>query len=90
MMRLPVRSRRWNLFLAILGSIYAVSATFLLAWYVRDVWNSEGIIDRVFEIALLLSILCGICFAISALANLGLRERPWHLHRVTSRSTARP
>ena len=83
-----MRSRRWNLFLAFLGSIYAVSAAFLLVWYAREVWGAEGVTDRMFEVALLLSIACGIWFVLSALANLGFRnQKPWP-HRVSS--TARP
>jgi hypothetical protein len=89
-MRLHVRSRRWNWVLAVLGSIYAVSALFLLVWFVRDVWGFEGFTDRVLEVALLLSIACGVWFARTALTNLGFRnQKPWHPQRVTSRSTAR-
>jgi hypothetical protein len=89
MMRLHVRSRRWNLILAILGSIYAVSALVLLVWFAREVWGAEGPVDRLFEIALLISAACGVWFALSAMANLGFRnQKPWH-PRVTARSTAR-
>ena len=84
MMRLPVCSRRWNLVLAVLGSIYAVTAVILLAWYAREVWGSEGIIDRIFQAALLLSTVCGIWFAVSGLSNLGYlgNQKPWHPQRV--------
>lgn len=83
MMRLPVRSRRWNLVLAVLGSIYAVSALVLLAWFVIDVWHAGGIADRVMQLALALSAACGIWFAISAMENLGFRPpKPWHSHRL--------
>ena len=89
MMRLPVRSRRWNLFLAILGSIYAISAVVLLVWYSREVWDAEGMIDRLFQLALLVSSVCGVCIAVGAWNNLGSRGRnPWHTPAV-QRATAR-
>ena len=84
MMRLPVRSRRWNLILAVLGSIYAVSAVVLLAWFVIDVWHAGRFSDRVIQIALVLSAACGIWFTISAMENLGFRApKSWHPHRLT-------
>jgi hypothetical protein len=89
MMRLPVRSRRWNLVLAVLGSIYTVSAVVLLVWYTREVWNAEGITDRLFQIALLFSAVCGACLALGAANNLGFRgHKPWQAQRV-NRATAR-
>jgi hypothetical protein len=75
MMRLPVRSRRWNQILGVLGFLYAVSATFVLVWYVWEVWNVESIIDRVFQAALLLSALCGVVLAVGARNNLGVRRQ---------------
>lgn len=88
MMRLLVRSRRWNWMLAILGSVYAVSAIVILAWFVIDVWNAESMSDRMLQFALLLSALFGIWILIMALKNLsaGSQQR-WHTQRV-SRSTA--
>lgn len=84
MMRLPVRSRRWNLILAIVGSIYAVSAVILLAWFVVDVWNAGRFSDRVMQIGLVLAAACGIWFTISAIENLGFRmQKPWYPHRLT-------
>ncbi|HEU4889277.1 MAG TPA: hypothetical protein VFV49_15430 [Thermoanaerobaculia bacterium] len=87
-LRLPVRSRRWNWALAILGAIYAVSAIALLVWFVIDVWNAAGIPDRILQFALLGSALYGIWVFVKALENLGIRsQRRWHAQRV-SRSTA--
>ncbi len=89
MMRLPVRSRRWNLFLAVLGSIYTVSAVVLLVWFTREVWSAEGTIDRLFQMALLFSAVCGAVLAAGAWKNLGVRgSRQWHTPRV-NRATAR-
>ena len=87
MMRLLVRSRRWNWVLAILGSIYAVSAIVLLVWYVIDVWGAVAMTDRIMQIALLGSAIYGIWILANALANLGLRsQKRWHTR--LSRSTA--
>ncbi len=88
MMRLRVRSRRWNWVLAILGSIYAVSAVVLLVWYIIDVWGAVGMTDRVMQIALLASAIYGIWILVKALENLGLRShKRWHAPRL-NRSTA--
>jgi hypothetical protein len=87
MMRLLVRSRRWNWVLAILGSVYAVSAIILLVWYVIDVWGAVAMTDRVMQIALLGSAIYGIWILVNALANLGVRsQKRWHAR--LSRSTA--
>jgi cell division protein FtsW (lipid II flippase) len=84
MMQMPVRSRRWNLILAILGSVYTVSAVVLLAWLVIEVWNAARLSDRVFQIALVAAAGCSLWFVISAMENLGLRvPKPWYSHRVT-------
>ena len=88
MMRLQVRSRRWNWVLATLGAIYAVSATILLVWFIIDVWGAAGIADRLLQIALLLSAICGVWLLLNALENLGIRSpKRWHAPRL-SRSTA--
>lgn len=88
MMRLPVQSRRWNMALAILGSIYAVSAIALLAWLVIDVWGAESLSDRALQIALLGSAASGIWFVVKALQNLGIHgDKQWHESRL-SRSSA--
>jgi hypothetical protein len=82
MMRLLVRSRRWNMVLAILGSIYAVSSIMLLGWSVLEVWSAEGITDRIMQIVLLVSALCSIWFVVNSLTNLGLRnQKSWHASR---------
>lgn len=88
MMRLPVRSRRWNLVLAILGAVYAVSAIVLLAWFIIDVWNAESISDRIMQFALVGSALYGIWIFVMALQNLGMRgQRQWHHTPGVNRST---
>ena len=79
MMRLPVRSRRWNLALAILGAVYTVSAVVLLAWFVIDVWNAGGVADRLMQIALVAAAIKSFGILRNALENLGvLTQRRWH------------
>lgn len=75
MMRWPVRSRRWNWALAILGAVYAVSATVLLVWLTVDVWQAEGLADRALQIALLGSAIVGIWLCMSAARHLGADDR---------------
>lgn len=82
MVRLLVRSRRWNMFLAVLGSIYAVSTVVLLVWFVVDVWGAEAITDRLLQFVLLLSALCSIGMVAVALSNLGwISARSWREER---------
>ena len=88
MMRLLVRSRRWNMALAILGSIYTVSAVVLLGWFIFDVWGAGGVFDRFMQFALVASAIYGLWILTAALSNLGIRgQRRWHTPRLT-RSTA--
>ena len=85
-MRLPVRSRSGNIVLAVVGSIYAVSALSMLAWFVFEVWSAAKMSDRVLQLALAGAAACGIWLVFSALKNLGLRhqqQRPWRPHKVS-------
>jgi hypothetical protein len=82
MVRLLVRSRRWNLVLAVLGSIYAVSTVVLLFWFVLDVWSAEAITDRLLQLVLLVSALCSVWMVSNSLNNLGhSSSRSWHGER---------
>ncbi len=83
-MRLPVRSRSGNIVLAVVGSIYAVSALSILGWFVLEVWSAARFSDRVLQFALVAAAVCGFWIAAHALANLGLRheQRPWQTHKV--------
>lgn len=86
-MRLPVRSRSGNIVLAVVGSIYAVSALSILAWFVLEAWSAATMSDRVLQLALTGAAACGIWLALSALKNLGLRprqqHRQWRPHNVS-------
>jgi hypothetical protein len=83
-MRLPVRSRSGNIVLAVVGSIYAVSALSILVWFVLEVWSAARMSDRVLQFALVAAAACGFWIAAHALENLGLRheQRPWQTHKV--------
>jgi hypothetical protein len=85
-MRLPVRSRSGNVVLAVVGSLYAVSALSMLVWFVLEVWGAANTFDRVLQFALAAAAACGLWIALSALGNLGLRhqQRQWHAHKVSS------
>jgi hypothetical protein len=86
MMRLPVRSRSGNIVLAIMGSIYAISAISILIWFLLQVWGAAHIFDRVMQLALVGAAACGVWIALSALENLGVRplQRRWRAHKVSS------
>ena len=82
-MRLPVHSRSGNIVLAVIGSVYAVSALSILIWFVLEAWGAARMADRVLQFALVAAAVCGFWIAAQALANLGLRhQRPWQTHRV--------
>lgn len=83
-MRLPVHSRSGNIVFAVLGSVYAVSALSILAWFVVEVWGAARLSDRAVQFALATAAVCGIWIAFHALANLGLRhpQRPWQVHKA--------
>jgi hypothetical protein len=82
-MRLPVRSRSGNIVLAVVGSIYAVSALSILVWFLLEVGSAARLSDRVLQLALAAAAVCGIWIAAHALENLGLRhQRPWQAHKA--------
>jgi hypothetical protein len=85
-MRLPVRSRSGNIVLAIMGSIYAVSALSILAWFVLESWRAADMSDRLLQLALAGAVASGTWLALRAMKNLGPpREQPrhWRPHRVS-------
>ncbi len=83
MVRLLVRSRSGNLVLAVLGFIYTVSATAVLAWFVIDVWRAAVTVDRLMQFALIAAGACGVWFVVNALENLGFRNhRQWSLPKM--------
>ena len=76
MARVVVRSRSGNVVLAILGAVYALAATVVLAVLVGEVWNAAAVIDRAIQLSLVGSVVCGLWFIAIAFDNLGLRV-PW-------------
>lgn len=84
-MRLPVHSRSGNIVLAVVGSVYAISAFSILVWFVFEVWGAATLSDRALQIALAAAVVSGVWLVLSALENLGLRQTPrhWHAHKVS-------
>jgi hypothetical protein len=77
-MRLPVRSRSGNIVLAIIGSVYAVSALAILGWFVFDAWSAAAISDHLLQFVLVAAAACGLWLVVSALRNLGLVHHHHH------------
>jgi len=75
MMRLLVRSRNGNVLLAVLGSVYAVSALLVLAWFVIEAWQASGLAELLMQVGLVAAGACSIWFVMNALDNLGWRQR---------------
>jgi len=73
MLRIPVQSRKGNLALIVLGTLYSLGALTVLARFIIDVQNAAGSLDRLMQMSLVVSALCGIWFIVSALQNLGIR-----------------
>lgn len=80
MRRALVRSRNGNLVLAITGAVYTVASLAILIWFVADVWQAAGIVDRLLQLGLIASGLCGYWFLHSALQNLGVSFRGRDAH----------
>ena len=80
MVRVLLRSRRGNLVIAILGAVYAVSGLSVLIAFVIDAWRAAGLVDLLFQIALLGCAGCGIWFVMMAFENLGIRPRSLFRH----------
>jgi hypothetical protein len=76
MLRIPVQSRKGNFALIVLGTVYSLGALAVLVLLIADVQNAAGILDRLMEMVLVISALCGIWFVAGALQNLGV-----HVHR---------
>jgi hypothetical protein len=77
MKRVLVRSRSGNVLLAVLGSVYAVSALFVLGWFVVEAWQASGLMELLMQFALVAAGACSIWFVRNALDNLG-----WKHHRA--------
>lgn len=70
MLSVRVRSRAGNWVIAVLGTIYALCATALLIDYVVSTWNGRGLIDYVFQLALVGCIFGGLLFLRISVDNL--------------------
>ena len=84
-MRIPVRSRSGNVVLAIVGGMYTLGALSLLLWFIFEAWSAATLFDRALQVALAVATWIGLWIVLSALENLGLRQRPrqWHAHKVS-------
>jgi hypothetical protein len=57
--------------LAVVGSLYVVSALSMLVWFVFEVWSAADPADRVLQVALAAAAACGLWIVLRALQNLG-------------------
>jgi hypothetical protein len=84
MLRIPVQSRKGNLALIILGTIYSLGALTVLVRFLVEVHNAAGRLDRLMQLSLVVAASCGIWFVVNALQNLGIRPTGRglaHFHR---------
>jgi len=73
MRRVSVRSRTGNLVLAVVGAVYTVASLAILVWFIADVWQAAGLVDRVLQLALVAAGFCGFWFLRTGLENLGVK-----------------
>ena len=87
MRTVKIDSRRGNLVLAALGTLYVLTAPAVLIWFVVDTWRAATMIDRALQLSLIVSTICGAWFLATALSNLGVdASRMLHPHRDSRRS----
>lgn len=79
--RVLVRSRNGNFILAVVGAVYALSAVAVLGWFIIDAWASAATLDRVLQIALAASALCGLWFFSIGRSNLRMRSGHRAVHK---------
>lgn len=70
MIRVTIRSRTGNTILGFLGVLYAVSAVALLVWHGMQTRDAAGLIDRAIQVMLVLTVIVGLWFVLTARANL--------------------
>lgn len=81
MVRVLVRSRSWNLLLAVIGAVYTLGAIAALVAFAVDVWNAAAMMDRALQVGLIAAAVCGVWFLVTGLENLGV-----HMPHFTQRS----
>jgi peptidoglycan biosynthesis protein MviN/MurJ (putative lipid II flippase) len=74
MLRIPVQSRNGNVALVVIGAIYALGASVVLAWFAIDVKGAEAMLDRLMQLGLLVAAMCGVWFIANAIENLRVRS----------------
>ena len=65
-----INSRAGNRFIAAAGTLFAVTALVLFAYYVISVWDAASLIDRALQEALLVAAIVGVGFVSVARTNL--------------------
>ena len=65
-----IHSHRGNIVLGVIGLLYAIAATALLAVYVFQTSGAAGLIDRALQLVLLGTVLTGCWFVRIAAKNL--------------------
>ena len=88
MLRVPVQSRKGNLALVVLGVVYSLGALTVLAWFAVEVHNAAAALDRLIQMSLIASAICGLWFIANALQNLGVRASRRGLAELQRRSSA--
>jgi len=70
MFRLPIRSRRGNQMLAVLGLLFVLSSSWLLTIALSQTWSFAGKLDYALMLILAFTIACGVAIFLGARKNL--------------------
>jgi hypothetical protein len=71
-----IRSRSGNVALGTVGAIYFIGAVATLLLYLWSAWGAAGLLDRLLQLALIVSAVAGAAFLVIAADNLGLSLWP--------------
>ena len=82
-MRVEIRSKRGNVAIGVLGTVYAISGFVLLIVHLAQTWGAASLTDRGIQVLLILVIALSIWFIQIAARGLGV-----HLGKRGSRSTS--
>lgn len=83
MMKVPIRSRSGNVFLAIVGAIYVLAALVPVVSLLREAWRYRALVDSALLFFLTAAAAGGIWFIAVGLSNLGVSSgtfRRWRHH----------
>ncbi len=84
-MRIEVRSRVGNAILGVVGVLYVCAGAALLIYDLVQTWGASSLVEHAVQLALIVSVISGAFFAVTAVRNL---SPPRHEARHRREGTA--